>query len=420
MPVSWSSPCVAFAASPIHDRGFIGRLRDTVLGLVRGAGLEARDLGVHVDPEGLRAALEGCSSAVVVVSTGGTEHIVLGGLSGFPGPALLVAHPYANSLPALLELYPLARRLRVSPLVLPELGGEAAGRVLARGLRGLVAAARLRGSRLGIVGRPSPWLVYSRVDPGRLRERLGVELVEITLDRLERLYGESGVDEGLLERVVSGAVAVDRDRGEVAKALRLYTALRRVVEEERLDAVTVECFEVIPRLGTTACLPLSLLNSEGVVAGCEGDVPATLTMMLLSWASGKPGFMANPARIGEGELWLAHCTAPLAAGRYRLLSHFETGKGVGVSVAYPRGATVTLARLDPGLERLRVARGEIVESGLLSPLHCRTQVRLRVGWDPGILLEESLGNHHIMVPGDWVEELRHAGRLLGLKVETLT
>ncbi|NOZ88459.1 MAG: hypothetical protein GXO15_00865 [Crenarchaeota archaeon] len=414
--------CLAYAASPIHSRGFLERLRSSVRGLLEAAGLLGlvEERGVATEPRGLAAMLSGCPAAVVVVATGGTEHIVLGGLAGFEGPVLLVAHPYANSLPALLELYPLASRLSASAVALPALeGGEAVSR-LASAVRGLLAASRLRGSRLGLVGRPSPWLVYSRVEPQVLRERLGVELVEVPLGELEEEYRRVEPPAGLLEELVSKAEAVERPRGELVKALRLYEALRRIVERHRLDAFTIECFEVIPRLDTTACLALSLFNSSGLVAGCEGDVPATVSMMLLSYASQRPAFMANPASFGERRLLLAHCTAPIAAGAsYRLLSHFETGRGVGVSVAYREGETVTLARLDPGLRRLRVARGVVERSGLLSSLHCRTQVWLRVDWDPELLLEDSLGNHYVMTVGDHVEPLRHAARMLGLRAEVL-
>jgi L-fucose isomerase-like protein len=378
-----------------------------------------RVLGAATSPEEAAEKLRGCRSAVIVVSTGGTEHIVLRGASSVQGPVVLAAHPYANSLPALLEAYPLARSLNTTAVVMDELSPEAARAALGPALSALRAAARLRGARLGLVGEPSPWLVYSRVEPGLLRERLGVELVEISIDELEEVYRAEKAPRELLEKIAGQAVSVERSREELEKALRLYMALRRLAEKYRLDAVTVECFEIIPRLDTTACLPFAILNSEGLVAGCEGDVPATIAMMIASWSTGQPAFMANPARFYPDGLLLAHCTAPLALGRYRLLSHFETGRGVGVSVEMPRGSQATLVRLSPKLDRLRVATGEVVDSGLRSSLHCRTQVRLRTTWDPRRLLYESLGNHHILVPGVHVETLGHAARLLGLELEQL-
>ncbi len=409
--------CWVLAASPLHSRELLERLRSVFGQVLGGWGFEYQ--GTATSSSELSRLLAGCRGAVVVVATGGTEHVIVGGLASTRSPVVLAAHPYANSLPALLEAYPLASRLGASSVYVDDLSPAAVAGTLRPAVAGLRAASRMKGSRLGLVGKPSPWLVYSRVSPDVVREKLGVEIVEESIEGLAERFEKAEAPRELLKRVLEGAEEILRPLEEVEKALRLYAALRGLVEERRLDAVTVECFEVIPRLGTTACLAFSLLNSEGIVAGCEADVPSTLAMMLLHWASGRPVFMANPARIRGRSLLLAHCTAPLAAGRYRLLSHFETGKGVGVSVSYQPGETVTLARLSPSLDRLRVGRGVVERSGLLSGLHCRTQVWLRLAWNPEVLLEDSLGNHYVMAPGDHVEALRHAARMLGLRVEVL-
>jgi len=410
--------CLVLVASPLHDPRLLDRLEETLRPVAEKhlGGVEVRRA---TSPEEAAGAARGCSGVAAVVATGGTEHMLLKLASGTRGGLVAVAHPYANSLPALLEAYPLLRRMGSTAVFVEELEAGAAEKALAPALRALKAASRIRGARLGIVGEPSPWLVYSRVEPRRLSERLGVELVEISIDELEEVFRGVAPDAGLVEKVASGAVSVERPPGEIEKAVRLYQALRFLIEKYRLDAVTVECFAIIPRLDTTACLPFAILNSEGFVAGCEGDVPSTLTMMMLSWSTGMPAFMANPARFYPDGLLLAHCTAPLAFGRYRLLSHFETGKGVGVSAELPTGTKVTIARLDPGLEKIRVGEAEVLESGLRSSLHCRTQVRLRTSWDPRRLLYESIGNHYVLVPGSHSDTVEHVGRLLGMEVERL-
>ena len=54
--------------------------------------------------------------------------------------------------------------------------------------------------------------------------------------------------------------------------MRLYRAIKRIVEEEKLSALTLSCFKLIEQTGTTGCLALSLLNDDGIIAGCEGDL----------------------------------------------------------------------------------------------------------------------------------------------------
>jgi len=413
------APCLLYTASPLHSRSFLERLRGSIAAMSGGAGL--REAGVATSPEEAARRLQGCPSAAIVVSTGGTEHIVLAALEALGGSALLIAHPYANSLPALMEVYPLARRMGASAVFLPSLDPDDrhARRKLEQGLAGLRAATRLRGSRLGLIGRPSPWLIYSRVEPARLREKLGVELVEVPLEELYSAYERAEADPGLLEEVLRGASRVEVQRAEVSRALRLYAALRTLVERHRLDAFTIECFSIIGRLQVTACLALSLFNDSGLVAGCEGDVPATVAMMLASWVSGRPSFMANPSIIDGDRVMIAHCTAARGLGTgYRLRTHFESGMSVGLAVTIPKGQAVTLVRLDPGLTRLRVARGAVEEGEPRSELHCRTQVWIRLeGGDAEKLLRGSMGNHYILVPGDWLDALTAAAEILGLSVD---
>ena len=84
---------------------------------------------------------------------------------------------------------------------------------------------------------------------------------------------------------------------DMIKAMRLYRAIKRIVEEERLSAITLSCFRLIDQTGTTGCLALALLNDEGIIAGCEGDLQSVFTMLAVKVLTGKNSFMANPSMI---------------------------------------------------------------------------------------------------------------------------
>ncbi len=362
--------------------------------------------------------LEKCAGVVLLVATGGTEHVVLELREKLRGkPLLVIALPYANSLPAVMEAAPILKRYGRVAIHYMDGFKSVAYYSLSKAVTALRAAAHIQGTRLGIIGGISPWLVYSRLDDRRARE-IGIELVEIGLEEFIELYKEAKPSNEVFEKISANAARILVSKSNIDNALRVYEALKSIIKQHRLQALTIKCFDLITRLNTTACLALSLLNSSGFVAGCEGDVPATITMMLLSSVSGKPAFMANPARIGSDEVLLAHCTAPMVYGAYELMTHFESGVGVGVSAKYPAGTPATLARLDPGSLRLRVGVGIVEASGNLSEHHCRTQVLVKIR-HPERLLEDSIGNHYVMVPGRYVEELRYVAALLGLGYEQL-
>jgi L-fucose isomerase-like protein len=347
----------------------------------------------------------------VLLLTGGTEHRALKAAARIEGPVLLLAHPEQNSLPAALEtlgrLRQLGRPGRVFPVGDHDDGGE-----LARLPRHLATRRRLRAARVGRVGRPSDWLVASTPAPAAVAAAWGPEVVDVDMAAVREAMCavEPAEAAAIRDELVAAAEAVrEPSADDLAGAARVAAALRRVAREHRLDACTVRCFDLVEGERTTGCLALSLLLDEGVAAGCEGDLPAALTMLWLQLVTGLPSFMANPQDVdaGAGTLALAHCTVArrLVTG-YTLRSHFESSLGVGIAGEIPPGPA-TLARIGgEDLRALLAVDGEVVAGGPPNPLRCRTQVTLRLGEAVRGLLASPLGNHHVLAPGHWARELR--------------
>ena len=105
------------------------------------------------------------------------------------------------------------------------------------------------GTRIGIFGNPSDWLIASGVDYDYLREHLGIETVFIDLKRLINEVGATA-------------------KSDMLGADKTYSAIKKICQEERLDAMTIRCFDIVKACNTTSCLALEKLNDEGIVAGC--------------------------------------------------------------------------------------------------------------------------------------------------------
>ena len=199
-----------------------------------------------------------------------------------------------------------------------------------------------------------------------------------------------------------GRVAVDATAGVAG-------ALDDVVEAGGVDAISVRCFDLLRDPGTSGCLALAELNDDGIVAGCEGDLPSTLGMLWARHLLGRASWMANPSRLDRrrNELVLAHCTvAPSLTEGYSLSTHFESGIGVGISGRFAE-QPVTLLRIGGrDLDQCWIAEGEIIEQGD-EPDLCRTQVTVALS-DGSVddLLERPLGNHLVMVGGHHAARLR--------------
>ena len=248
----------------------------------------------------------------------------------------------------------------------------------------------LGGCTIGLIGEAYPWLIASGIDKEALSERCGVSFREISIGTLADKYlgyrelwknhtlsagARAELDEVLCR--FSCSLEGDRTTEDLSDAAIMYLALASICKEEHLDAVTVKCFDLLSSCKTTACLALALLNDNGIIAGCEGDIPSICTMLAIYKALGRPSFMANPASIDSDNLSIdfAHCTIPtVMVEGCTLPSHFESGIGIGINGEVPLG-NYTLCKLSgKTLERSLICNGRLVKGEYLSN-RCRTQVR---------------------------------------------
>ena len=265
------------------------------------------------------------------------------------------------------------------------------------------AIRQLATTRLGVIGQPSDWLISSNVDYALIKERLGIELIDVQMDdvlkRLE-VEAQASVKELLeLERLKG---IPEKIRASLSGAIRIYQALKYIVEDDSLDGFTIRCFDLLSAVHNTGCLALAQLNADGIVAGCEGDIPAMLTMRIGKAVTGVSGFQANPASIDveKGELVFAHCTIPLnMVQHFDLDTHFESGIGVGIR-GYMQEGPVTVFKVAGNLSRYFVEEGLLI-ANQAKPNLCRTQQVIRLTHPERVnyFLNEPIGNHHIILPG---------------------
>ncbi len=415
--------CFVSLASPIHDKVLVNNVIGRILSKINsGVKLGLVDKGLITDKQKISLQLTECDIIIGLVVTGGSEELIIEA-SALRKPTIFIAHPTMNSLPALLEAKPLAEELnnKVWSIYFDVEKTSKVMNRLAKIIRGIEVALSLYNYNLGLIGGISPWLVYSRIDPITAKKKLGINIVEVPLEEMYRVYTTIGKEQviDLMERVKGNAEKIEVNNKRIIDALKLYITLRNIIKEKNLNAITIKCFDIIFSLDTTACLPLSILNSEGIVAGCEGDVPSAIAMIVLNKLSNKPVFMGNPSKIEGNKLMIAHCTAPMSIGNYILRTHFETGRGVGIAVKYPEKSPVTLLRFSPSLDRMRVLRGLIVKGEPESNMHCRTQVTIELNVEASMLLEKSMGNHYALVIGDYAEELKSFAKTTGIYAEIL-
>ena len=376
----------------------------------------------YIFPEELDGIMpEGAT--MVLVGSGGVEEMVKANIDSLPPYVVLIADGLKNSLAASLEILSWMRL------------NDRHGRVLhgpisfiMQGIDDYAAAhealAKLHGKRVGVIGKPSGWLIASNVDYAAMRERWGIEMVDVSLDEVVEGYEAVTDDEvqDITDQFINKAVGIkEPSRDEVVKAMRLYRSVKGIVERYRLDAFTLNCFDLIPTTRTTGCVALALLNQEGIPAGCEGDEQTLLTMLAVAAATRQFIFMANPSKILDNaahEMVFAHCTiAPWMTDDYIIRNHYESLSGVAIEGIFePTDMTVVKCG-GRGMERFFISKAQLLEC-TSNPNMCRTQLHLQLDEPLDYFLERSIGNHHVIIRGDRVARLTSLFRMLGASSTT--
>ena len=410
----------------------------------------------------------GDATDLIYVRTGGTEGLFRKAFRPNWKHVRLLASGESNSLAASMEILSWLNRNGLSGEILHGTPQEIVARLKGTHpcpstafCKPLGRSRLLSGKRYGVIGKPSDWLISSDVDYSAAADTLGAELIDIDIEELISLWkesaaaaqGSSGAAElfpkGVLCSAERNSRAAEADSAATAaefrtaerkepsassaladsscryaalkplnvpkygnpisevefeKALRVYDSLCTIVNKYKLNGLTLRCFDLLTAIGTTGCMGLALLNSRGIVATCEGDVPAMLSMAVAQQIAGTPGFQVNLSRIAGDDLLFAHCTVPLNIVRdYCYDTHFESGIGVAVHGEFVEGP-MTLFKIGAKLDEF-VAKDVTLTANQYGDNLCRTQVHIQAPGLSDYLLRRPLGNHHILIPGAYAAEL---------------
>ena len=340
---------------------------------------------------------------IIFIETGGSEQSFIKDYEKYSAPIVLISHCKNNSLPACLEISTFLDSKGIDCILLFGEPKQVSQGIL-RLNKVVTAKDYIDNANLGVIGAPSDWLIASRVDYKVVKEKFNINLVDITTEELKE-----EIEKDLLPNIPRKAELekCTFDSKVLQGAFKIYSGIKRIVEKYHLKGFTLRCFDLLTEYKNTSCLAFALLNEEGIVAACEGDVPSLLTMFIVRAINSGSSFMANPSQIliEESSLLFAHCTVPFnMCKKYQLMTHFESDMGIGVRGEL-KPQTVTVVKLRPDLKGYLLATGEIKDN-LNLPNYCRTQIKVEFDYMEFIqFMREKFGNHVIIAYGDITNEL---------------
>ncbi len=344
------------------------------------------------------------------IADGCVSDIVIRNFSVFPYPITLLSDGQNNSLSAALEIAAWVKSKDMRARIIHGTVFEMVKQVLFHH-KAFAAKRKLKGKRIGLIGTPAPWLVSSHADYLLANRRWGVTYVDIPMEDVYKYFYEITEEEVGVEasQVVARAQACqDSTPEDLLRDMRLYRAVRRVCKERDLDALTLSSFSLIQDLHTTGCLAVSLLNDDGIPAGSEGDLQAIMTMLMVKVLTGQYGFIANPAFVDvqKNEILIAHDTiGTKMVDSFIIRNHFDTEEGIAIQGIMHEGNVTLFKCGGECLDEYYVSGGYLTENTNYVSTS-RTQFRIKLNKPADYFLRNPLGNHHILIKGDYSDMIQ--------------
>ena len=286
------------------------------------------------------------------------------------------------------------------------------------GLRMLATIPRMRTSRICVC--------RGSKTADRKLDGIGTTLHYIPLARFEAEFKkvEAGKEvKALADHYAKSAKKiVEPKAAEILDAAKNYFVCRRLMAAEDCQGISIDCLRNPRIYHRPPCMAFSHLLDEGIVAACEADWNAAISMLLTHLLFERPGFMQDPApNTINNTLMGAHCTSATRLEGfdkpYRapfVLRSYHTRTGVAVQVLWRVGQKVTVMKFQgPGTILLGTGR---VRANIAQPPAgcCRTAVEIELDdvRDSG----ETKGFHQLFIYGDLERPFRAYCKLAGIKV----
>ena len=293
-------------------------------------------------------------------------------------------------------------------------------------LRALHAVKNFWGTRIVALG--GPWGKYAPDAPQQCEERFGMKLIDVSYDdfgpKVKRALADAKVmataEQEVRRYLALPGTSLKTERAFVVNAFVLYRLFKEMMEEHGATAFTIKsCMgTVLPMAQTTACLTLSLLNDEGLIAFCESDFVIIPAGLLLRHVVNRPVFLHNSTFPHKGMVTCAHCTSPrrMDGRKYepvQLVTHYESEYGAAPKVDMPLGQEVTFINPEYSTTRWVGFKGTVKGNPFYDICRSQQDVEVQGAWKN--LLAEVRDSHWVMAYGDWLNELGYAARKVGVQ-----
>jgi hypothetical protein len=285
--------------------------------------------------------------------------------------------------------------------------------------------------------------------PEALKEKFGIDVVTISYNELSREMERvrNDTSSGRESEKMAGTLFKNANHSYieekyVVNSMEFYQTVVNLMKAYNCNAFTIECFEFctsrLPQnWKITPCLIHTMLKDLGIPSACEGDLGGLLAMHLLMLTSNKSPHLGNMfyQTNGKGVLTINHSVPGIKMNGFDKpglpyqLGHFvESGWGTKAIVDFMNNEMkdVTVARMNPQGTGILVLKGTLVSSqGWGEDVVGCHDVANIVGKVSGtaeefVRKQADYGNHLPWVYGDYAEQLKKTGEMIGIDVAVVS
>jgi len=258
-----------------------------------------------------------------------------------------------------------------------------------------------------------------------------IPVIQIPFAEVNEAWAAADKDEAraIADRWIKTAALVEGvNRAEIENSAAMYLAEKAVMNKHGANAITINCLGGFygGHIHAYPCLGFYELLNEGLVGGCECDVPSAAAMVAIgALAQGRPGFISDPVIDTAGRrIIYAHCVASNKvfgpkgpANPFQILTHSEDRQGASVRSIMPAGFMTTSVEISDSRKEILLHQGKAVGNDP-DDRACRTKLvaepvgdieKLFTMWD-------KWGWHRVTFYGDLKEPVHSLADAMGWSI----
>ena len=286
---------------------------------------------------------------------------------------------------------------------------------------------------------------YNNLYTNTLKDKLGVELVQVNPEEFYKTYEETSKNEAekVAEKWIEEAQSVTAAKSEIIRTAKAYLAFETLRKKYNCNAVSTHMRSLTgsgkvndrfwPGLGLECGF-----KTRGIQAICQNYPNILVTQLLGYFLTGRPSMLGDLMIDTRNSVAiLTHCGAPINpygenGNRipYKITTHAESplrdtqdpGSATGLHIEWPVGEPVTFWKVYVMHNKIEVFTGKTVDGHQLyknlDDIMCRTKLIARIEAKPvqQHFSPDEYGIHRTATLGDLREKIKDLSILIGFDV----